>query len=167
MIKLSTFYNMTKVCSKCGIEKDLESGFATDNGRTDGRQRNCRNCSSNIAKLWRKQHPNRSRTISYKWKDRNPNKVKNIDRAKKAKRRAATANTIGESYKAADIPELLIVQRGLCAYCRGKLESYHVEHVIPLSRGGDNSLANIVLACPPCNLSKSNKLLQEWIPKKH
>lgn len=35
--------------------------------------------------------------------------------------------------------------------------SFHVEHVIPLCRGGTNELANLVLACPSCNLRKADR----------
>ena len=47
-----------------------------------------------------------------------------------------------------------------CAYCRGVFE--HVDHVIPLSRGGSNWPANLRPACAPCNLSKRNLTLREW-----
>jgi hypothetical protein len=36
--------------------------------------------------------------------------------------------------------------------------TFHVEHVIPRCRGGASNLANLVLACPGCNLHKSDKL---------
>jgi hypothetical protein len=34
--------------------------------------------------------------------------------------------------------------------------TFHVEHVIPQSDGGADSLDNLCLACPSCNLHKSN-----------
>ena len=50
-------------------------------------------------------------------------------------------------------------------YCWTPLTSYHVDHVVPLSRGGGNGVDNICLACPSCNSSKNNKLLGlEWVP---
>ena len=54
-------------------------------------------------------------------------------------------------------------QKGHCYYCARKVGSeYHVDHVIPLSRGGSNSPENIVIACPECNTSKQDKLPHEW-----
>jgi hypothetical protein len=32
--------------------------------------------------------------------------------------------------------------------------SFHIEHVIPQSRGGESAAANLALACPGCNLHK-------------
>ena len=47
-----------------------------------------------------------------------------------------------------------------CAYCGGSFE--HLDHVIPLSRGGSNWPANIRPACARCNRTKNNKTLAEW-----
>ena len=38
----------------------------------------------------------------------------------------------------------------------------HWEHVIPRSRGGPDTIDNIVLACEQCNLSKGDKDHFEW-----
>lgn len=35
--------------------------------------------------------------------------------------------------------------------------SFHFDHKIPFSRGGNSDEANIVLACADCNLRKSNR----------
>ena len=41
---------------------------------------------------------------------------------------------------------------------------YHVDHVMPLSRGGSNAPENIVLACQRCkNDSKHNHTVSEWL----
>jgi 5-methylcytosine-specific restriction endonuclease McrA len=41
-------------------------------------------------------------------------------------------------------------------------DKYHVDHVVPLSRGGSDGPENIVISCPRCNCSKSSKLPEEW-----
>ena len=48
-----------------------------------------------------------------------------------------------------------------CAYCGGDFEE--VDHVIPLSRGGTGWASNYRPACKPCNGSKGDKLLGEWL----
>lgn len=35
------------------------------------------------------------------------------------------------------------------------------DHVVPHSRGGDNSLENVVVTCAPCNFARSNWTLEE------
>ncbi|MCP3910186.1 MAG: HNH endonuclease [Actinomycetia bacterium] len=36
------------------------------------------------------------------------------------------------------------------------------EHIIPRSAGGPDTIDNLVLACPECNLSKGTRDLIEW-----
>lgn len=58
-------------------------------------------------------------------------------------------------------------QNHRCFWCRIKLEGkkYHIDHIIPISRGGTNWSGNIVISCPHCNMSKGNKLpFIEWQP---
>jgi hypothetical protein len=48
-----------------------------------------------------------------------------------------------------------------CFYCNAtapKVTTFHIDHVLPLSVTKLNGLANLVLACPPCNSSKSDHL---------
>ncbi|MEO1503139.1 MAG: HNH endonuclease [Pseudomonadota bacterium] len=49
-----------------------------------------------------------------------------------------------------------------CAYCEKQCYSPHVDHIVPVSRGGTHDLSNLTVACPACNLSKGDKLLSEW-----
>lgn len=54
-------------------------------------------------------------------------------------------------------------QKGKCYYCHKSVGTdYHVDHVVPLSRGGSDDISNIVIACSHCNCSKHNKLPHEW-----
>jgi 5-methylcytosine-specific restriction endonuclease McrA len=54
---------------------------------------------------------------------------------------------------------------GVCQCCGEHCpETGHVDHIIPLSRGGDDKLDNLVWACEKCNLSKGNRTLSEWQP---
>ena len=52
----------------------------------------------------------------------------------------------------------------VCHYCGDYVDDGHLDHVIPLSRGGDDSPDNLVWSCSSCNLSKGAKLLDEWAP---
>ena len=46
-----------------------------------------------------------------------------------------------------------------CRYCGRSAREVktHVDHVVPLSRGGTDDIENLCLACVECNLKKSNK----------
>lgn len=57
-----------------------------------------------------------------------------------------------------------IVRVERCAYCDATGGPFHQDHVVPRSRGGPDSPANLVLACRSCNLEKSDRLPSEWLP---
>ena len=50
---------------------------------------------------------------------------------------------------------------GHCEYCRMHQAlqgaTFHVEHVLPSSRGGSSNLDNLAWSCPGCNLRKANR----------
>jgi len=48
--------------------------------------------------------------------------------------------------------------RHKCRYC-GSTYNLHVDHVKPRSRGGKDTMSNLVTACASCNLSKGAREL--------
>lgn len=51
---------------------------------------------------------------------------------------------------------------GKCAYCHGVLlydQPFHIDHIVPLAKGGTNDESNLTLACPLCNSRKSANLV--------
>lgn len=51
----------------------------------------------------------------------------------------------------------------VCQYC-GCDKRLHVDHKVPLAKGGSNAFDNLVTCCGPCNQSKGAKLLGDWLP---
>ena len=47
-----------------------------------------------------------------------------------------------------------------CAYC-GRTKNLTIDHIIPKSRGGQNTWENLVTCCLPCNRFKSNRTPDE------
>jgi hypothetical protein len=39
--------------------------------------------------------------------------------------------------------------------------SFHIEHVRPISKGGATNFGNLALACPTCNLHKTDRVMAE------
>jgi 5-methylcytosine-specific restriction endonuclease McrA len=100
---------------------------------------------------WRKREPEKATAASERWRKLNPDKRQ----AGLAKRRARKAGA-GGSYSAADVAEILKMQRSKCGYCRCLLKGrdYHVDHITALSKGGTNYRSNIQILCKSCNISK-------------
>jgi 5-methylcytosine-specific restriction endonuclease McrA len=60
-----------------------------------------------------------------------------------------------------DIEFLLLLQNNECAKCENEFtdnKKYTLDHIIPLSMGGDLILENVQLLCRSCNSSKSNTI---------
>lgn len=52
-----------------------------------------------------------------------------------------------------------------CAYCTKDCEELStIDHIVPLSKGGGNTLDNLVMACYRCNQQKGNLSLSEFKP---
>ena len=49
-----------------------------------------------------------------------------------------------------------------CAYCGDRPGQLDPDHVVPLSRGGDNSTTNLLPSCRQCNSDKRDLMLNEW-----
>lgn len=95
----------------------------------------------------------RENQTAKKWMEANPERARDHRRAARANRRAREQ---GGSYTASDVADILRLQRRRCAWCADRLTpGYHVDHVVPLARGGENVRRNLQALCPPCNRRKS------------
>lgn len=50
---------------------------------------------------------------------------------------------------------------GRCVACN-TTEDLQVDHIMPVSRGGTNDIANLQMLCRDCNASKRDKTMEEW-----
>lgn len=68
------------------------------------------------------------------------------------------------TYIPAELKQAVIERaQGRCEYCQCRAdhatETFAVEHIIPLSRGGQTELLNLALACSGCNGHKYNRIV--------
>lgn len=97
---------------------------------------------------------------SRQWRVENIDKVREHNRNVKARRKGADG-----SHTAKDIRDLLESQKFKCAECGvsvKKQKNRHIDHIMPLSRGGTNWAWNLQILCPQCNMAKGAKLPIEW-----
>lgn len=83
-----------------------------------------------------------------------------VDLNKRHKRRAAKKATLNP-ITTRQLAAIKAKAGGKCYYCR-KRAKLTIEHIIPLSKGGEHSASNIVMACGACNFSKGAKDAQEF-----
>lgn len=56
-----------------------------------------------------------------------------------------------------DLRKTMLTESSFCIVCKSK-EKLHLDHIIPITKGGRNEVSNIQLLCSKCNISKSNKI---------
>ena len=101
-----------------------------------------------IAKRWRANHPFESRESA---------------RRRHAKKRQVRTAPIAKK----QILELFDKQRGRCAICSKKLgKQWHIDHILPLAKGGAHEVLNFQLTCPPCNMSKKAEHPIDYMQKR-
>jgi 5-methylcytosine-specific restriction endonuclease McrA len=116
----------------------------------------------------RLRHIEKSRAREKAYRVNNPDKIRetqaayrtnNIEkmRAHWRKRRALKAGAEG-FHTAKDIEDIYSRQNGKCACCKKKVgDTYDVDHIVALSKGGSNWPANLQILCPTCNRTKRDK----------
>lgn len=89
------------------------------------------------------------------------------DREKTRRRKAKMKSILVVQVSKKDLRRRFAEFDDCCAYC-GKPESsemLHIDHFLPVSKGGTHVLSNLVPACETCNYSKRNHHPEEWYRK--
>jgi 5-methylcytosine-specific restriction endonuclease McrA len=143
------------------------------------------------ARKWDKANPEKAAAYSRKWKGATPEKVhesyrnyyeankeKEIERSLKWQKEHPERGRLSQhrrrtrlkgkgDYTIDELKAQFEQQEGFCFYCGELLyasfnKDIHVDHMIPLSRGGSNTIENIVISCATCNLRKGTKTSEEF-----
>lgn len=141
---------------------------AQDNKRTREKQRVYRADPDYRADLNKKARERRKDPIYHAEEKRKrrekprTEREKSLRAASAARRRARLLGAKG-THTAADIDLQCRSQKGKCWHCGKDLNGeFHIDHLIPLTKGGTNWPNNIVCSCAFCNISKNDRLTQEW-----
>lgn len=170
-----------KVCVDCGGA-----------GPFRGRRNDCRACESKKSLVRRKNRVDEIREYNRQWRENNPEKVKehsarsrakpgqkqkqaqlrrahyfkNTERYKEQSRQYRKNNprkrTISvEHCYGVDKKYAEIVLKDPCSYCGAPSDT--VDHIDPISKGGENTFENFTGACRSCNSRKYNKGMILWL----
>ncbi len=109
---------------------------------------------------WRKAHPEKVKAYASAWNKRNPQAVLLNAAVRRFRMRAAYVQEVTLEHLAL----LLEAQEGRCRYCHTPLGAdKHLDHRIPLARGGTHQPSNVCFACPQCNHRKNAKIEAEFL----
>lgn len=184
-----------KICTKCK-KAHLRAAFYKDMQKTDGLSSSCRKCNSEARKGYKRPNPQKPRTAAQLWKYtkawRERNKEAHLakrrewsrsDQGKESGRRWVALNReavnlcnrvrnamrrgMRRKVTVERVSALLQLQKCLCAVCRADLKfGYHIDHIHPISGGGNSDPLNLQLLCPTCNCSKGPKHPVDFMQRK-
>ena len=141
-----------QVCTNCNTEK-LLTEYHKDSSKASGYRGVCKDCRYTLEKegnkLYRKSEAG---------------KIANAN--KKGRRMSRIKSTCDNTITTDNLKTLKEAQDNKCAYCGIKLDftvprNVHLDHVIPLSKDGAHTIENVVWSCASCNLSKSDKIIDQ------
>ena len=123
----------------------------------------CADVIKRYQREWREANVEHIRGYAKRYRQERPE----VKRLSEAKRRAAARASVGQ-FTFRDVKALYTSQLGECVYCSTDLsDTFEIDHVVPLSRGGSNEPENIQLLCQRCNRMKHAKTHNEflaWLP---
>ncbi len=118
--------------------------------------------TKDMVKIYREKNRDRINEIQRKGNKRRRLQNPELYRAKVQNRRHKEKQR-GE-FKPKDIRKINELQDGKCFYCDIELNNkYHIDHFIPISKGGVNTPDNLRLACSDCNLRKHAKMPEDFL----
>jgi hypothetical protein len=176
----------SKICAKCKKRKRISSFNKSKRGKL-GLSGYCRPCDAENKRQWYLRNKEHVLQKAQEWYEQNPERyaknqknhkqrykehyseyhkkwaIENPDKCRLKKHRyyARRKRQLGE-VSPNIIDRLFGDQKGLCFYCSGELQDYHLEHMIPISRNGLHDDGNLCLSCPTCNLRKKDKTAEEF-----
>ncbi len=174
-----------KVCTECKVEQEL-SCFSKHKRKKDGLSSQCKSCCKKYKDInkektaeyyrenkekraeYRKQYYKENKEKTAEYQKLNKDKIVEYNKkySKTLKGRAINKNNIHKRRTVAKEGDVTTNQLSelqsnakVCYWCNCNLKKakIHIDHYIPLSRGGEHTLGNLVVSCATCNIKKNAK----------
>jgi len=113
---------------------------------------------------WASENREYLREYQKEWYWENLEHARVQGRASQHRRRCIIRKSAANTLTSDEIKDLLSLQP-FCSYC-GDTDRLEVDHIVPVSKGGENNVDNVdnvVVACKSCNCSKGDKNLIHWL----
>jgi hypothetical protein len=132
------------ICKRCQVDKPADA-FSRCSACASGRQPKCRDCDREVNTAWRRAHvverklyDQGLREKKRLYKKANPHKVAEHKARRRARMRGSSV-----PLTPAEVEEMRRIYklRAVMSELRG--EPYHVDHVVPLAKGGKHHPSNL------------------------
>lgn len=157
--------SMGKVCKTCGAARSFAE-FSPHRACVGGVRSECKVCSARYTSRWRSENPERNNAAVARWHANHPERVREIGtRWRRAngqrlreyrQRRCAIVRGAAIAGRAIQRVDIWKRDGGKCHIC-GKAcdpRNWHLDHLIPVSRGGTHTEDNVAVSHPRCNQSR-------------
>lgn len=106
------------------------------------------------ARAYRSQNLERERQLARIWRTNNRSKSVQRSLRYRTRKRRVFVEDVSPEY-------VYLRDRGICQLCGGRVSrrAMHVDHIVPLNRGGLHELKNVQLSHGRCNQQKATKVL--------
>lgn len=149
-----------KVCNKCKrILVANKNNFHRSKAGEYGVRSDCKICRRKKTKSWEENNKERRREVSKQWREDNPDKIFNY-----ANKRRQLEENQGNGISKEQWLEMMKFFEWKCAYSGVTLNknSRSIDHIIPLSKGGENEIWNLVPMHKSYNSQKNVIDMLEW-----
>lgn len=165
-----------KTCKQCNQEKDIESFHRNYNWK-DGRHPICGECRNTNKKVqdaaYRERNRESIRVGLARWRsqnDRKPSDAKYRETHRdECNQRTYSNRAMREQYFVEEVDRKIVFNRdkGICHLCKDDNpcdpNDWHLDHILPVSKGGFHCYDNVAVSHSSCNLKKGNKILSRQV----
>lgn len=152
-------------CVKCNVVNSAKSVVKWAAANPEAIKAIRLKAAAKFRNVHRERSNSQSRAGLEKWRKAHPERYREYHRVSECARRARK-RAAGGSFTLTQIDSIFLKQKGRCTACLASIKSkYEIDHVVPLAKGGDNSIQNIQLLCPKCNRDKAALDPIEWAQK--
>ena len=99
-------------------------------------------------------HSEKVKDYQQRYRKEHPDRINDLSQVRRARKRSAPV--VERIYRQ------VVFDRdgGICHICHGATDplDWHIDHIIPLSRGGEHSYRNVAVSHPRCNRVKHNSM---------
>jgi 5-methylcytosine-specific restriction endonuclease McrA len=158
----------TRSCRPGGHNPPATDEFFYRNQKTGRLRSHCKECRRSDSSRWYGLNTERARIGQRRYSagHREENRTRCKDHYSENKNDYLARNRVRQALekgvRVEYVDRTVVYERdqGICGICRelADVDDFHVDHIIPLAKGGEHSYENVQVAHPSCNRAKRDRV---------